>query len=90
MTGELSEVRAALESVAAGGARRALESETLEFKSAGRSERDDLQVIAEAVACLATARGGSVVVGIGDREPGSAAFEGAVWRLAWFSGASSS
>ena len=76
MAGELSEVLAALESVAAGAAPRALESETLEFKSQGRSERDALQVIAEAVACLANARGGLVVVGLGDREPGLAAFEG--------------
>ncbi|MFT4212730.1 MAG: ATP-binding protein [Microbacterium sp.] len=48
----------------------------LEFKTDGRSVKDDLANIAEAAACLANAAGGAVVVGVDDKATGAAAFVG--------------
>ncbi|GAA4480347.1 ATP-binding protein [Microbacterium panaciterrae] len=48
----------------------------LEFKTDGRSVKDDLGNIAEAAACLANAAGGHLVVGVDDRKTGAAAFVG--------------
>ncbi|GAA3776633.1 ATP-binding protein [Microbacterium kribbense] len=52
------------------------ESLVLEFKTDGRSVKDDLANIAEAVACLANAAGGTVVVGVDDKRTGAEAFVG--------------
>lgn len=53
-----------------------LKSDTLEFKTQGRSIPDTLRDIGEAVACLANARGGSVVLGVADGVAGPSAFVG--------------
>lgn len=53
-----------------------LESYEIEFKTDGRSVKDDLADLAEAAACMANASGGLIVVGIDDRAAGDAAFLG--------------
>ncbi|MGH3666618.1 MAG: ATP-binding protein [Egibacteraceae bacterium] len=69
-------VRQALTAIADGAAANTLESDTLEFKTKGRSVPDTLQDLAEAAACLANARGGVVVVGVADARAGEDAFVG--------------
>jgi predicted HTH transcriptional regulator len=44
-----------------------LESQTLEFKSWCKDERELSQQIAEAAVCLANAEGGFVIIGVDDR-----------------------
>lgn len=70
------DVMPALDAVAAGTAARDLESETLDFKTEGRSRDDTLVDLAQAAVCFANARGGSVVVGVADRPGGPGAFHG--------------
>src|SRR5216684_4274763 len=50
-----------------------LESQTLEFKSWCKDERELSQQIAEAAVCLANAEGGLVIIGVDDRRVGRAA-----------------
>ena len=69
-------VRRALTEVADGAVANALESDTLEFKTQGRSVPETLEGLAEATACLANARGGMVVVGVADGVAGTDAFVG--------------
>ena len=71
------DVRAALDAVGAGARASTLESDQLEFKTVGRSVPDTLVDLAEASACMANAKGGSVVVGVADDASGPAAFVGA-------------
>lgn len=52
------------------------EGETLDFKMVGRSISGTLRSLAEAAACLANARGGTIVIGVRDSEPGQQAFVG--------------
>lgn len=66
----------ALDAVASGVAACDLETETLDFKTVGRSRDDALSDLAEAAACFANARGGVVVVGVADHPGGPAAFVG--------------
>lgn len=54
----------------------AIETLDLEFKTDGRSVKDDLANIAEAAVCFANAAGGTLVVGVDDRATGPAAFVG--------------
>lgn len=54
----------------------ASETLDLEFKTDGRSVKDDLANIAEAAACLANSAGGLVVVGVDDKATGPGAFVG--------------
>lgn len=70
------EVFRVLDAVAAGGLPGDLESETLDFKTQGRSLSDTLRDLAEAAACLANSAGGSIVVGVADAKGGSAALVG--------------
>lgn len=70
------EVDAALEAILAGAVARDHESETLDFKTVGRSVADTLKDLAEAAACFANHRGGAVVVGVADRTPGREALVG--------------
>lgn len=69
-------VAAAMDAVAAGAAARDLESETLDFKTVGRSRDDALGDLAEAAMCFANAGGGAIVVGVADRPGGTEAFVG--------------
>lgn len=70
------EVTAALDAIVQGGSGDDLESTTLEFKSQGRSPRDAEQTVAEAIACLANAAGGTVVLGVANATRGERAIEG--------------
>jgi len=70
------DVPAALAAIEAGATADAVESRTLEFKREGGSKPDTVKDLAEAVACLANAQGGVVVVGVRDRVRGAEAFEG--------------
>ncbi len=70
------EILRVVEAVDAGALPRDLESETLDFKTQGRSVPDTLRDLAEATACLANSAGGSIVVGVADRERGAAALVG--------------
>jgi len=70
------DVRTALDAIAAGAQARQVESDTLDFKTVGRSLPDTLRDIAEAASCFANAQGGTVVVGVADRSAGAAAIVG--------------
>lgn len=71
------EVGLALAAVLAGGEVGMLESETLAFRTESRGPLDDtLRDLAEACACLANARGGSVVVGVVEAVAGAEALVG--------------
>ena len=74
--GDQPVVRRALTAIAEGAVANALESDTLEFKTQGRSVPETLEGLAEATACLANARGGMVVVGVADGVAGTDAFVG--------------
>lgn len=66
-----------LAQIAAGSSSAAgRESLDLEFKTDGRSVKDDLANIAEAAVCLANSTGGTLVVGVDDKTVGPAAFVG--------------
>ncbi len=69
-------VAAALDDVLNGAEARTLESQTLEFKTVGRSRSDTLQRLAETAACLANAQGGTIVVGVANQSSGDDAFAG--------------
>jgi len=71
-----AEVLAALQAIDAGAVPHSLESETLDFKTQGRSVPDTLRDLAEAVACFANGRGGVLVVGVADADAGSGAVVG--------------
>lgn len=71
-----AEVGAALRAVLAGSTARDCESETLDFKTVGRSVSDTLKDLAEAAACFANHRGGAVVVGVADPSAGPEALVG--------------
>ena len=70
------DVSAALDEIVAGAAAHDLESDVLDFKTVGRSVDDALTDLAEAAACFAGARGGTIVVGVRDRPGGADAFVG--------------
>lgn len=53
-----------------------LESETLEFESDHSNTKKTLRLLAEAAACLANSRGGTVVAGVDDARSGSDACTG--------------
>ena len=73
----------ALQDVRRGVQARDVESQLVEFKTFKRpapNDRDPVKAgaldLAEAIACMANARGGAVVVGVGDDGAGAAAFVG--------------
>ncbi len=68
--------REAIGAVVSGATARTVESDTLDFKTVGRSVSDTLIDLAEAAACLANARGGHIVVGVSDNDAGSPALVG--------------
>lgn len=70
------EVHRVVEAVTLGALPHELESETLDFKTQGRSVPDTLRDLAEAATCLANSSGGSIVVGVADNKRGSAAMIG--------------
>lgn len=69
-------LRRSLQSIADGATADSQESDTLDFKTVGRSVTDTLTDLAEAAACFANAHGGTLVVGVRDNVPGEAAFSG--------------
>lgn len=58
-----------------------LESETLDFKEERESLKGTLDLIADAVVCLANSEGGTIVVGVADKMPGTAALIGVSSKL---------
>ena len=70
------EVITALRRIDGGASPHDLESETLEFKSERGDRKKTLRILAEAAACLANGRGGTVVLGVEDRPAGSRAVVG--------------
>jgi ATP-dependent DNA helicase RecG len=52
-------LRSALQQITDGTVPNTLESQTLEFKTVGRSRNDALKTLAESAACFANARGGT-------------------------------
>ncbi|MDA8437616.1 MAG: putative DNA binding domain-containing protein [Propionibacterium sp.] len=72
-----ADITSALDAIWGGSTADAQESAVLEFKTVGRSIVDTLTDLAEAAACFANAQGGSLVVGVRDRQPGAEAFVGA-------------
>jgi ATP-dependent DNA helicase RecG len=73
----------ALDKIVAGATANAVEHERLDFKAQGRSRDDIVKVLAEAAACFANASGGTLVLGVADRTPGVAAFQGTDLDPAW-------
>ena len=73
-----TEVHTALDAVLNGASAHDVESETLDFKTVGRSVDDTLTDLAQAAACFANAKGGSIVVGVADHPGGADAFVGCV------------
>jgi len=71
-----AEIQAALSAIESGAVARTLETDTLDFKTQGRSIPDTLRDLAEAAACFANARGGTLVVGVADAKAGPEAFLG--------------
>lgn len=69
-------VNNAVAAIIAGAAADELESETLEFKTEVDSAKRSLDLIADAVVCLANHLGGTVVVGVVDDRRGAAAIVG--------------
>lgn len=72
----MDEWQAALDAILKGATADSRESATLDFKQQGRSRDDVVRNLAEVAACLANARGGTVVVGVQDRPGGSDAVLG--------------
>ena len=72
------EAIAALDRIRAGAVAADLESETLDFKEDRGSRRDTERMLAEAAICFANSAGGTVVLGVADRQHGPAALIGTV------------
>jgi ATP-dependent DNA helicase RecG len=73
-----TELRGALQKIAAGGKASEMESQTLEFKEeVARSPDDTIKLVVDATLCLANSAGGTVVLGVSDKVPGPQAFVGA-------------
>lgn len=71
-----------LDLIRGGAVPRDLESDQLEFKQEESADpRRSLEMLADAVVCLANAEGGTIVVGLVDSTGGPAAFRGVSTRL---------
>ncbi|MEO8571963.1 MAG: ATP-binding protein [Chloroflexota bacterium] len=72
----------ALDHIRSGALPSDLESDRLEFKQEESADpRRSLQMLADAVVCLANAQGGTIVVGVADTVGGSRAFRGVSTKL---------
>lgn len=65
-----------LDEVEAGSRATDLESSFVEFKQEANSPKETLQILADAVVCMANADGGVIVLGVSDKEAGAAALVG--------------
>ena len=72
----LSEIEAALGSIAGGTRPADVESETLDFKADARNVKETMALMADAAACFANAGGGTVLLGVRDSIAGLGAFAG--------------
>jgi ATP-dependent DNA helicase RecG len=59
-----------------GTSARKLESQALDFKVSGKSDKDTYATLAQAAVCFANAAGGTIVLGVSDDVAGEAAFVG--------------
>lgn len=72
----------ALDRIRNGAPPRDLESDQLEFKQEESADpRRSLEMLADAVVCLANAQGGTIIVGVADTVGGSPAFRGVSTKL---------
>ncbi len=72
----------ALDHIRNGALPRDLESDQLEFKQEESADpRRSLEMLADAVVCLANAQGGTIVVGVADTVGGSPGFRGVSTKL---------
>lgn len=71
-----AEVRGALTAIHGGKKALSVETETLELKEDGRTESETMKALVDACLCLANANGGVVVLGVRNKESGTAAFRG--------------
>lgn len=76
MTIGASELDEVLDAIRAGALPADLESEQLDFKRQPDSKGDALKILTDAAVCLANSHGGTIVMGIANRERGVAAFGG--------------
>lgn len=79
----MSAVTEALDRIVAGSTAHAVEHEQLDFKRPSDSRNDTAGKLAEAAACFANARGGSIVVGVADRIAGAKAITGTDIEPIW-------
>lgn len=77
------EVDRALQAVMSGDRPCDRESWTLDFKLEKASREDAAKDLAEAASCFANAKGGSIIVGVADRERGAAALIGTTLNPEW-------
>jgi ATP-dependent DNA helicase RecG len=70
---ELADV---LERILAGSVPADLETDQLDFKQQPDSKPDAIRALVDAAICFANARGGTIVMGISNRQAGSAAYTG--------------
>lgn len=71
------ETKKAIEAIIDGAVPRDLETATLDFKRPKSSKRETLQMLVDAALCFANAEGGSVVLGVSDRDSGIESLVGA-------------
>ncbi|HRO59691.1 MAG TPA: ATP-binding protein [Burkholderiaceae bacterium] len=76
MTTRRPEVEVALQKILAGKRAADLETATLDFKEDKASPGDTERLVAEACICFANAAGGTVVLGVADKQSGKTAFSG--------------
>jgi ATP-dependent DNA helicase RecG len=70
------DVLTALDAIWAGSTASRQESETLDFKQDGATDKETIRILLDAALCLANSRGGSVVLGVSDKIAGPAALLG--------------
>jgi ATP-dependent DNA helicase RecG len=75
------DILSALDAIYAGATAAQLESERLEFKEESDTFKRTLEIVADAVVCLANSHGGTVALGVSDRLTGADALLGVSSRL---------
>lgn len=72
----MTEVEAALQAIVSGARAADVESRTLDFKQEAGSPKETNHKLAQAAVCFANAAGGTIVVGVDDRQSGPRALVG--------------
>ena len=74
------EARRAIDQILAGSRSHDLESDTLDFKEEQSAEDQAIRTLVDASLCFANGAGGTVVVGVANKVPGSAALRAPGWK----------